>query len=420
MKIVILTVALATLLQLTAVTQASKQEDNFQATEWQKLPFEDFKEETSVIGTRNEKEYVIRIQMLSLDLDMKLVFPSKKGSKDLSGSIFRNDPPNLGKILKCKDLPEYPGNTTCSEHHVFKRKEPGLISQVKTMMKNMWSFMVTTLVKGWKTCSNGVGTTVKNIWNGRKWMKDLAGKIWTRLLDWVCGVKNGLMYRVGKVWNGLKGLAEWVFIRMMWVDEYVYHGSLWAAEWYWDHTEWLTELTWNGMEWIWDHIEWLARFLKENPLWLAEKTWIGLKRWAEWTWGEAKRFADLSWNVIKKKCKPLEPALEYVLEMVQIIINFYNEYVHEHLLKIQVKIIVSSWRETGYTISAVLVMNCVMVAVYKLISSPVKLFRRRWQAYKDWKKAEEASWRLPPRRQSRSNKRVWENPKKKKLYRNEN
>ena len=40
--------------------------------------------------------------MLSLDLDMKLVFPSKKGSKDLSGSIFRNDPPNLGKVIKSR------------------------------------------------------------------------------------------------------------------------------------------------------------------------------------------------------------------------------------------------------------------------------------------------------------------------------
>ena len=42
------------------------------------------------------------------------------------------------------------------------------------------------------------------------------------------------------------------------------------------------------------------------------------------------------------------------------------------------------------------------------------------QAYKEWKEAEEASWRLPPRRQSRQNKRVWENPKKKKLYRIKN
>lgn len=42
------------------------------------------------------------------------------------------------------------------------------------------------------------------------------------------------------------------------------------------------------------------------------------------------------------------------------------------------------------------------------------------QAYKEWKEAEEASWRLPPRRQPQSNKRVWENPKKKKLYRKKN
>ena len=34
--------------------------------------------------------------------------------------------------------------------------------------------------------------------------------------------------------------------------------------------------------------------------------------------------------------------------------------------------------ETGYTISAILVMNCVTLAVYKLISWPVKSIWRRW------------------------------------------
>lgn len=29
--------------------------EDFQAIEWQKLPFEDFNEETSVVGTWNEK-----------------------------------------------------------------------------------------------------------------------------------------------------------------------------------------------------------------------------------------------------------------------------------------------------------------------------------------------------------------------------
>ena len=38
----------------------------------------------------SSQEYVIKIQVLSLDLDMKLIFP--EGSKDL------NDPPNLGKV----------------------------------------------------------------------------------------------------------------------------------------------------------------------------------------------------------------------------------------------------------------------------------------------------------------------------------
>ena len=38
--------------------------------------------------------------MSSLDLDMKLVFPGKKGSQDLNGPPFGNDPPNLGKVFK--------------------------------------------------------------------------------------------------------------------------------------------------------------------------------------------------------------------------------------------------------------------------------------------------------------------------------
>ena len=50
----------------------------------------------------------------------------------------------------------------------------------------------------------------------------------------------------------------------------------------------------------------------------------------------------------------------------------------EHLLGIQTHIKISTWRETGYTISNVLAMNFVVFAVYKLISWPVKSIWRRW------------------------------------------
>ena len=193
---------------------------------------------------------------------------------------------------------------------MYKQKEPGMISQVGIMMENTWTFVVTTVVKGWKTCSNGVGTMVKNIWNGMKWLMDFAGKIWKGMVD--C---------VGNVWNGLKRWAEWVFTTMMWVDEYVYFRGLWMTQWYLDSTEWLTELTWNGMEW-------LAAVSKENASWLTEKTWIGSKRWAEWAWREAKRLANWSWTEFKRNCKPLEPALEYILEIGEVLIKFYSEYVH--------------------------------------------------------------------------------------------
>ena len=38
--------------------------------------------------------------MSSLDLDMKLVFRGKKGSQDLNGPPFGNDPPNFEKVFK--------------------------------------------------------------------------------------------------------------------------------------------------------------------------------------------------------------------------------------------------------------------------------------------------------------------------------
>ena len=50
----------------------------------------------------------------------------------------------------------------------------------------------------------------------------------------------------------------------------------------------------------------------------------------------------------------------------------------EHLLGIQTHIKISTWRETGYTVSTVLAMNFVVFAVYKLISWPVKSIWRRW------------------------------------------
>ena len=188
--------------------------------------------------------------------------------------------------------------------------------------------MVTTVVEAWKMCSNGVGTTAKNIWNALKWMMDLVGKAWKGMLEWFGRIRKGLTDYVGEIWNGMKRWAEWIFLTMMWADEYVYQGGLRVAEWYWDYTEWLTGLTWNGTEWIWDQIQWLNGVSKENASWLAEKAWIGSKEWAEWAWGEAKRLADWSWKTIKRNCKPLEPALEYVLETGEVLIKFYNEYVH--------------------------------------------------------------------------------------------
>ena len=56
---------------------------------------------------------------------------------------------------------------------------------------------------------------------------------------------------------------------------------------------------------------------------------------------------------------------------------FLFPFLTGHLLKIKSHIIISTWREAGYTISVVLLMNFVVLAVYKLISWPVKLIRRR-------------------------------------------
>ena len=115
---------------------------------------------------------------------------------------------------------------------------------------------------------------------------------------------------------------------MMWADECVYHGGLWVAERYWVCAEWLAACAWNGTEWIWDQIEWLNGVSKENGSWLTKKAWIGSKQWAEWAWGEAKRLIDWSWKTIKRNGKPLEPALENVLETFSLFIKFYNEYIH--------------------------------------------------------------------------------------------
>ena len=175
---------------------------------------------------------------------------------------------------------------TCTEYQEYKRKAPGLIARVGSMVKNTWSFTVTTVVEAWNMCYNGVGTTFKNIWNALKWLIDLARNIWKGMLEWVGRIWKGLTDCVGEIWNRFKMLAEWIFATMMWADEYVYHGGLWVAERYWDCAEWLAECAWNGTEWIWDQIEWLSGVSKENASWLTKKAWIGSKQWAEWAWGK--------------------------------------------------------------------------------------------------------------------------------------
>lgn len=76
-----------------------------------------------------------------------------------------------------------------------------------------------TVDKAWNVCSNGVGTMVNKIWKNMagkmlKGMTSLFGIIWKRLVD--C---------MGETWYELKGLTDWVFVTVMWVDEYVYDGS---------------------------------------------------------------------------------------------------------------------------------------------------------------------------------------------------
>ena len=68
------------------------------------------------------------------------------------------------------------------------------------------------------------------------------------------------------------------------------------------------------------------------------------------------------------------------------IFPFLFVFPKEHLKNIQARIIVSTWKDTGYTIASVFIMDCVAVAVYKLLSCPVMLIRRRWWVVKQTKK----------------------------------
>ncbi|RMX57567.1 hypothetical protein pdam_00005747 [Pocillopora damicornis] len=305
---------------------------------------------------------------------------------------------------------------TCSKYNVYKRKAPGLITQAMMMMKNTWSFTVTKLALAWEKSSDGIGTMAGLMWRGLKGLLGLVGKIWNGLL--------GLVDQVCEIWSGLTGLVDWIVSWITRLAKGMYSGSFWLAESIWNNIVYLPHLIWNGTlgmaEWVKEKIIWLAEISQKIALWSAGKTCSGSRWLAEWTWMEAKWSAEWIWKVIERSCKPIEPVFEYLWETIEVVTQFYNEYVHEHVIKIQSHLVFSTWRETAYTISTVLVLNCVVVTVYMLISWPVKSIWRRWQAYKEWKAAEEASWRLPPRRQPQPNERVWENPKKKKLHRNKN
>ena len=43
---------------------------------------------------------------------------------------------------------------------------------------------------------------------------------------------------------------------------------------------------------------------------------------------EAKWSAEWTWKVIERSCKPIEPVLEYLWETIEVVTEFYNEYVH--------------------------------------------------------------------------------------------
>ena len=214
------------------------------------------------------------------------------------------------QIFKCKEIPEYLRNTTCSDHEVFEITTPALISR-------MWNFTVSVMTQV------------------RDGTLEMTSGIWKK-----CIMVSRVV--IGKVWYGLQytwiGTVNWTREKFEWFSDLTWTGAKrWLGKLLWNCTEWLAWILWNGLGW------------------LAERVWNGLQCLADFTMTATYLFAEMVQNKSAELIQmmiygvtwivePFVPVFSYITDVA---VDLYFGFLHgkSTLLRIEFPLHKLAWQQ---------------------------------------------------------------------------
>ncbi|XP_078361344.1 uncharacterized protein LOC144645664 [Oculina patagonica] len=354
MKLVYLLTALTFFLLLSYLTYPAEREETFKTQEKQDFFFKDFTHDTTVTGSWVDKDYVVKMEINSIKLNMKLVFEftENKNSADVNSTPNGNRTPKYGKIHKAKKYMYGRNDSTCPEYKPFIPRLPDLIYPLS-------------------------------------WRQDMTIKV-SRLAD--------------NLWNGIQCLTECIWSCVTWIGEVMRNGVTWMGRSICNGVTWMGKSICNGVTWmgrsIWNCVIWVGQLIRIGV------TWMSVSMWNCVTW-----MAETMWIGILWTGELFIPAFNYVADAV---VKFYDEYLDDFVSRIQAYIVVLIWKDVLYTILTVFAMNFTLYVVYLLIKCTVNFVRRKWQARKDRIAAANLPpapikpiWRPKPKKKRRKNKNDW-------------
>ena len=180
------------------------------------------------------------------------------------------------QIFKCKEIPEYLRNTTCSDHEVFEITTPALISR-------MWNFTMSVMTQ---------------VHDGTL---EMTSGIWKK-----CIMVSRVV--IGKVWYGL---------------QYIWIGTV---NWTREKFEWFSDLTWNGAKrWLgkllWNCTEWFAWIL-----WiLADFTITATYLFAEMVQNKSAELIQMMIYGVTWIVEPFVPVFSYITDVA---VDLYFGFLH--------------------------------------------------------------------------------------------
>ncbi|XP_022795306.1 uncharacterized protein LOC111333923 [Stylophora pistillata] len=194
---------------------------------------------------------------------------------------------------------------------------------------------------------------------------------------------------------------EWTWSRATWISEKIFTAL-----------GWLSDLTWRGATWFgplaWNCIQWLAELLWDLIQWLADATIYGGYSFIGMVWNTAVNLVQIMFDAVMWIVKPFVPVICYITDAT---VEFYTDYLHEHVKIVLSRFVFLSWHDGVYTFFAGLVVDFGFLIAgflsYWLLLRIVNFTGRKWQEYKDRR----AAANLPPKPPQ---KRIWQRRQRKK------